>query len=76
MAKAKEDSDRGSLETYLNTLVPDMRMKLFDRYRTNLVVGWGQLYTDKPRPNSYLMHLQGARSFRASRLPLAKGSCS
>ncbi|OTA56229.1 hypothetical protein K449DRAFT_375736 [Hypoxylon sp. EC38] len=37
MAEAKEDSDRGSLEAYLNALVPDVRMKLSDRYRTSLL---------------------------------------
>lgn len=37
MAEATEDPDLKALEVYLNTLVPNMRTKLFDRYRANLL---------------------------------------
>ncbi|KAK8059872.1 hypothetical protein PG996_009802 [Apiospora saccharicola] len=37
MAEASEDEDLDGLEKYLNSLVPDMRMKLFDRTRTSFM---------------------------------------
>ncbi|PVI00725.1 hypothetical protein DM02DRAFT_707787 [Periconia macrospinosa] len=37
MAEATEDLDPGKLEIYLDTLVPDMRRKIFDRNRTNIM---------------------------------------
>ncbi|KAF2019810.1 hypothetical protein BU24DRAFT_341661 [Aaosphaeria arxii CBS 175.79] len=37
MAEATEDLDPGKLETYLNTLVPDMRRKISDRNRANIM---------------------------------------
>ncbi|KAI0476856.1 hypothetical protein F4859DRAFT_521444 [Xylaria cf. heliscus] len=37
MAEAKEDPDIKQLERYLDTLVPDMRKKLRNRYRCNLL---------------------------------------
>ena len=37
MADATEDPDLGALETYLNTLVPNMRKKISDRNRTNIM---------------------------------------
>lgn len=37
MAEATEDLDTGKLETYLDTLVPDMRRKISDRNRTNIL---------------------------------------
>lgn len=37
MAEATEDVDPGRLEEYLDTLVPDMRRKIWDRYRANIL---------------------------------------
>lgn len=37
MAEATKDSDLESLEKYLETLVPNMRVKIFDRNRANLL---------------------------------------
>jgi hypothetical protein len=37
MADATEDLDPGKLETYLNTLIPNMREKISDRNRTNIM---------------------------------------
>lgn len=37
MAEATENSDLKSLESYLNTLVPDMRKKISDRNRANIL---------------------------------------
>ncbi|KAI0009647.1 hypothetical protein F4779DRAFT_617415 [Xylariaceae sp. FL0662B] len=37
MAEATEDSDLESLENYLDSLVPDMRRKISDRNRTNIL---------------------------------------
>lgn len=37
MAEATEDSDLRSLEDYLDTLVPDMRRKVLDANRTNIL---------------------------------------
>jgi hypothetical protein len=37
MADATEDLNPGKLETYLDTLVPDMRRKISDRTRTNIM---------------------------------------
>ncbi|KAH0282463.1 hypothetical protein KCU62_g9701, partial [Aureobasidium sp. EXF-3399] len=37
MAKATEDPDLGSLEDYFDSVVPDMRMKLWDKHRANIL---------------------------------------
>lgn len=36
MAEAADHSDRKRLEAYINTLIPDMRRKLYDKIRANL----------------------------------------
>jgi hypothetical protein len=37
MAQATEDPNLGSLEDYLDSLVPDMRRKIWDKNRSNIL---------------------------------------